>query len=123
MAYHIIFYCVTLFPLIQRISDVVAKSPPIKHALVGCITNPMIGLFSSLVLIIHLLVVKVYPQTISDKNTRRPRGSIQVIPTRRPTLRSGTTTLADKSKNYTSPAESEVDELFLLLLCSCCMCK
>ena len=95
----------------------VAKSPPFKLALVGCITNPMIRLFSSLVLIIHVLVVKVYPQTISDKSTRRTRGSVQAIPTRRPTLRSGTITTADTSTKYMSPAESEVDKLFLLLLC------
>ena len=81
----------------------VAKSPPFKLALVGCITNPMIGLFSSLVLIIHLLVVKVYPQTTSDKNTRKTRGSIQVSSTRRTTLRSGTTTLANECTKVQNP--------------------
>ena len=112
LAYPVIFYCVTLFPLIQRISDVVAKSPPFKLALVGCITNPMIGLFSSLVLIIHVLVVKVYPRTTSDKNTRRTRGSVQVISTKRPTLKSHATTAADSSTKFVVPAESEVDKLF-----------
>ena len=104
----------SLFPFINRIKDAVTKSPRFEVALVGSVTNSLIGFFSSTVLdVLHTMVVKFCHQTTTVKSTHRTRGSsVEVGPTRRPTLKSGTITVADTSTKYILPAESEVDKLF-----------
>ena len=112
LVYPAIFYFTSLFPFIHRIKDAVTKSPHFDVALVGSVTNSLIGFFSSTVLIIHMMVVKFCHQTTTVKSTRKTRGNIQVGPTMRPTQKSGTITATDTSTKYILPAESEVDELF-----------
>ena len=71
LIYPAIFYCTSLFPFIHRIKDAVTKSPHFDVALVGSVTNSLIGFFSSTVLIIHMMVVKFCHQTTTVKSTRK----------------------------------------------------
>ena len=112
LAYPVIFYCLYLFPLANRICDAVTPFTSFKLSLAHSFCTSLIGLFSSAVLILHVAVVKCHRRSDSDRRTHRRRGGAQ-IGTTTPTVRQTTVRITtDYSTAFLLPAESDVDKAF-----------
>ena len=111
LAYPTIFCCISLIPIVNRIYDAVSHSTSFELSLVHAITNYSMGLFSSAVLIMHVLIVRFYQRSISNRKTpvnndNTPRGSTVRA------VKGSTAGGASSSTVYLLPAESDVDKLF-----------
>ena len=107
LAYPAIFDFLYLFPLVHRIYDAVTPFTSFKLALVNSITISLLGLFSSTVLILHVVIVKFHCRVSSVKRDQWTWGNIQegIVTSVRSTHAAST----DYSTVFLSPCESEVD--------------
>ena len=102
LAYPFIFVCVYLFPLVNQLYDAVTPTTSFKLVLAHVTTISTMGLFSSAVLIFHIMFVKVKQQSNRNEVTSSTRESILVGTSK------GITT--NYSTVFLLPPESEVDE-------------
>ena len=110
LAYPAIFDSLYLFPLVNRIYDAVTPFTSFKLALAHSITISLLGLFSSTVLILHVVIVRLHRRVSSVKRDQWTWGNIQggIVTSVRSTHASTT----NYSTVFLSPAESEVDKMY-----------
>ena len=106
LVYPAIFYCISLLPLVHRIYDAVTPYMSFKLSLAHAITISTMGLFSSSVLILHVIIVKMYHRTAPTDRPNQSTNSVHVG-----TLK-GTTCTTNCSTAFLVPAESEADKMF-----------
>ena len=107
LAYPTIFDFLFLFPLVNRIYDAVTSFTSFKLALANSITASLLGLFSSTVLILHVVIVRFHRRVSSVKRDQWTWGNIQggIVTSVKSTHAAST----DYSTVFLSPCESEVD--------------
>ncbi len=101
LAYPIIFWLISLFPIINRVYDAISHSASFELSLIHSITNFSMGMFSSIVLIVHIAVVKCNERSQLKRTHVYQR-------TGDPTAQKSTTSYRT---TYLVPEESEVDKL------------
>ena len=110
LAYPAIFNCLSLFPLVHRIYDAVTSFTSFNLSLAHSITGSLLGLFSSTVLILHVVIVRFHRRVSSVKRDQWTWGNIQegIVTSVRSTHASTT----NYSTVFLSPGESEVDRMY-----------
>ena len=110
LAYPAIFNCLSLFSLVHRIYDAATPFTSFKLALAHSITISLLGLFSSTVLILHVVIVRFHRRVSSVKRDQWTWGNIQggIVTSVRSTHAAST----DYSTMFLSPCESEVDRKY-----------
>ena len=99
LAYPFLFFCLYLFPLINRLYDAINKVSSFKLAFAHAVTISMTGLFSGSLLIIHVVVIKTLSSPI-----KKGSSTVQADSVRGPTAE-------NYSTFFVAPAESEIDEV------------
>ena len=110
LAYPAIFDFLLLFPLVHRIYDAVTPFTSFNLTLAHSITGSLLGLFTSTVLILHVVIVRFHRRVSSVKRDQWTWGSIQggIFTSVRSTHAAST----DYSTVFVSPGESEVDRKY-----------
>ena len=110
LAYPAIFDFLFLFPLVNRIYDAVTPFTSFKLSLAHSITVSLLGLFSSTVLILHVVIVRFHRQVSSVKRDQWTWDDIQGgIAT---SVRGTHAATTNYSTVFLSPGESEVDRKY-----------
>ena len=110
LAYPAIFDFLLLFSLVNRIYDAATPFASFKLALANSITVSLVGLFSSTVLILHVVIVRFHRRVSSVKKDQWTWGSIQggIVTS----VRSTHAATTNYSTVFLSPGESEVDRMY-----------
>ena len=105
LAYPVIFYVLSLFPLIDRVYSAISSTASFELVLVHAITESLSGFFSSWALIIHILVMRQLNKkqfiqySISTKRINNSGNHIFTIQTEG----------SANATRYSIPAESDID--------------
>ena len=109
LAYPVIFYILTLFPLINRVYSAISSNASFELVLAHSMTEPLYGFCSSWTLIIHILIMRQLKKKKLVQMKQHPI-STKVIDSHGTniytTYTEGTTNARTK---YSIPAESDID--------------
>ena len=101
LVYPTIYYCIYLFPLANRINNALTTVPSFKLTLLHSFFASSIGLFSSIILIIQVIVVKKYQQqTDLQQRTQNKTGDSAVMVSSTP------------STGFSHRSESQVEKAY-----------
>ena len=106
LAYPVIFYLLTLFPIINRVYSAISSNASFELALIQSITEPSWVFFSSWALIIHILVMRQLKKKKTVQFTIDTKAVADIGNIISTTYTEGSTNARSK---YSIPAESDID--------------
>ena len=106
LAYPVIFYLLTLFPIINQVYSAISSNASFELALIQSITEPSWVFFSSWALIIHILVMRQLKKKKTVQFTIDTKAVADIGNIISTTYTEGSTNARSK---YSIPAESDID--------------